>query len=327
MENTSALGAAVEPRDLYHACWSLVREVFIDRSKLVDWDSWEHRFDGQINTEADAVRFVRQMLESLGDAYTFLESTEDVALDAANEEAAGPVFSVRRLEGGVGYLRIRTFDIEEFCSQMWEAFKALGKLGETRGLIIDLRGNPGGFIEHANMATSFFMDGGPTAIYEKQTAKGFMRRVCRLEKDNFVVDVTSDFMDAYVREFERYPNVFAGEPIVILIDGGTASSAELFAAIMADNGRAILVGVDSYGKGIGQLVRRMALGTKVHVTNARFYGPSNRWFGDARQTTIIGITPDVVVRNVDGEDRQLEEALRIVLRKREEAGTPVTAVA
>lgn len=302
-----------EPRHLYHSAWSLVREVFIGREKLVDWDFWEHRFDEQIVTEADAVRFTKEMLASLGDAYTWLESASEVVSDEAEEQAAGPVFRVKLLEGGVGYLRIRTFDVEEFCSQMWDAFKELGELGTSKGLIIDLRGNPGGLIEHGNMAVSFFMNTGPTCIYEKQTAQGFARRVCRLEKDNFVVDVNSDFGEPYSKEFERYPNVFDDEPIVILIDGGTGSSAELFAAILQENGRAVVVGVDSFGKGIGQIVRRMLFGTRIHVTNARFYGPKHNWFGDARQTTIAGVKPDVVVEAVAGEQRQLDKALELVL--------------
>jgi C-terminal processing protease CtpA/Prc len=311
VENQTVTNA--EARHLYHSAWQLVRDVFIGREQLADWDSWEHRFDEQINTEADAVRFTQQMLESLGDAYTWLETKSDVIADDLAEQEAGPVFSVKVLENGVGYLRIRTFDVEEFCSQMWEAFKELGQLGQRKGLIIDLRGNPGGLIEHGNMAVSFFMDEGPTAIYEKQIDRGFVRRVCRLAKDNFVVDVSCDFLEPYSKEFERYPNVFDNEPIVILIDGRTGSSAELFAAILQENGRAIIVGVDSYGKGIGQLVRRLAFGTRIHVTNARFYGPKHQWFGDARQTTIVGVKPDVVVEAVDGEDRQLAVALKRVL--------------
>ena len=98
-------------------------------------------------------------------------------------------------------------------------------------------------------------------------------------------------------------------PVVILVDRGSASSSEIFAAALRENERCILVGETTFGKGSIQKIFRQADGTGVRLTIARYYTPSGASIDDE------GIAPDVVVKNpVTGEqDLQLEKAMELAL--------------
>ena len=115
---------------------------------------------------------------------------------------------------------------------------------------------------------------------------------------------------------------FTGDrPVVILVNGGTASASELFTAALQDNGRATVVGTRTYGKGIGQTYVPVGNGARLRITNIHGYTPSGRFIGDGGNTTAFGITPDVIVEPSPGMqfgeegDNQLSAAVEILKRK------------
>ncbi len=87
----------------------------------------------------------------------------------------------------------------------------------------------------------------------------------------------------------------ADKPVVILVNFDTASASELFSAALQDNGRVHIVGVQTYGKGIGQTLIPVGNGHRLRVTNIMGHTPSGRWLGDAGISVRNGVVPDTVV--------------------------------
>ena len=173
---------------------------------------------------------------------------------------------------GYGYVRI-----EEFTDTTPEEVSAaISRLqrdnaGGLRGLVLDLRDNPGGVLESGAAVADDFLNSGVIL-----TAQG------RTPDARFEMDATpGDLMD--------------GAPIVVLVNSGTASAAEIVSAALKDHGRALLIGQKTYGKGTVQTVIPLRYGGAVKLTTSRYFTPS----GGSVQGK--GILPDIVV---DGPDRQ-----------------------
>ena len=183
-------------------------------------------------------------------------------------EVIKPLVVRHRIEDGVGYLRISQFN-EKTSGSLDKAIKAI--LSETNkkvpGLIIDLRGNPGGLLEQSIKVSSTFLDGG-----EVVSTRG--RHAQDTERYN-------------AKRGERLKNV----PIVVLIDGASASASEIVAGALQDRGRALVVGLTSFGKGSVQSVIPLRNGRDgaLRLTTARYYTPAGR----SIQGT--GITPDIAI--------------------------------
>ena len=178
------------------------------------------------------------------------------------------VESKELVEGTVGYIRLED-------------------AGRTK-LILDLRGNPGGYVTAARMVASQFIGSGP--IFWEQDAKG--------------VQTATDAI----------PGGVATDPaieVVCLIDRGSASASEIVAAALQDSGRATLVGQRSFGKGTVQQWQELAgEGGAFRLTIARWLTPTKRWIHD------VGIEPDVAVDipavGVPSQDPVLERALYVL---------------
>ena len=178
-----------------------------------------------------------------------------------------PMTSVRAvmLSPGFGYLRITNFrmntieDVEKHLSELESQGDGL------KGLIIDLRDNPGGLLDQAIKISDLFLDSGIIV-----SIKG------RTERNN--------------QEFTARPNIPARSyPIVTLINGGSASASEIVAGALKDNSRSLILGTTSFGKGSVQTVRPLKDGFGLKYTIARYYTPS----GHSIQAK--GILPDIRV--------------------------------
>jgi len=179
----------------------------------------------------------------------------------------------------MGYIRISQFN-EKSDSGLEEAVKGLKKEfnGKIPGIVLDLRGNPGGLLDQSIKVSSAFLDGG-----EVVSTRG------RVASDT-----------------ERYNGqkgeLAKGVPLVILIDGASASASEIVAGAVQDRGRGLLVGMTSFGKGSVQSVIPLRGGRDgaLRLTTQRYYTPSGR----SIQGT--GIDPDIAVSAVpdDGKDRK-----------------------
>ena len=155
------------------------------------------------------------------------------------------------LGDGVGYLYLSSFT--EGCARaMRMALLELKSQGATR-LLLDLRGNPGGALTEAVDVVNIFVNKGEKVVYTKG----------KISPANQDYLTTSDPVDTSM-------------PVVVMVNGGTASSAEIVSGSLQDLDRAVVVGARTYGKGLVQMVRELNSGGAVKVTTSRYYIPSGR---------------------------------------------------
>ena len=176
-----------------------------------------------------------------------------------------------RAEGSSGYVRISSFNGQTGDS-LTEAITALrGELGsDWNGMVLDLRRNPGGLLSEAVAISDAFLDEG-----------GIVEVLGRWQDDNRRYDATPG-------------DLTAGAPLVVLIDGGSASASELVAGALQDNRRAIIMGSRSFGKGTVQSIVPLRSGdTGIRLTTARYHTPSGRSVTDA------AIVPNVAIVSQD----------------------------
>jgi len=192
---------------------------------------------------------------------------EDSAIEVTITRDIIQIKSVRhRTEGNVGYIRVTTFS-EKTGPGVRDAIKSISKeLGDNLiGYVLDLRNNPGGLLSQAIEVADVFLDKGEIVSqrgrYEEDT-----------ERNNSTPgDMTN------------------GLPIVVLVNGGSASASEIVAGALQDHKRAITMGMQSFGKGSVQTVMPFPGNGAMRLTTARYYTPSGR------SIQAKGITPDIVV--------------------------------
>jgi carboxyl-terminal processing protease len=197
------------------------------------------------------------------------------------------ITSVRhRIEGDIGYIRITTFNDNTDVNLSKAIDDIKKKLGDKlSGYVLDLRNNPGGLLEQAISVSDAFLDKG-----EIVSTRGRNERDTR--RDNATAGDQAD-----------------GLPVVILINGGTASAAEIVSGALQDHRRAIVLGTQSFGKGSVQTVIPMPGHGAMKLTTARYFTPSGR------SIQAKGITPDILVEpakieKIEGLDRYKESDLK-----------------
>lgn len=211
----------------------------------------------------------------------------DVALERAQVEVHSVTAS--QLEPGFGYLRITSFS-DTTAQDVTRALTNLLALrrggGALRGLVIDLRNNPGGVLDSAVEVADAFLDSGTIVTADGRTPDARFR------------------MDATPGE------LVAGAKIAVLVNGGSASAAEILAGALRDNGRAVLVGRRTYGKGSVQTVIPLADGRALKLTTSHYATPSGAKIDQH------GIDPDLEVQGPDeppddaATDPEVRQALR-----------------
>ena len=185
------------------------------------------------------------------------------------ERAVIKVRSVKRelLESGYGYLRITQFQINsgEEVARALRQLKQDNGGSELKGLVLDLRNNPGGVLQAAVEVSDHFLSDGLIVYTKGRIANSELR-------------FSADRADAS-----------GGVPLVVLINGGSASAAEIVAGALQDHKRAVLMGTDSFGKGSVQTVLPLTNERALKLTTALYYTPSGR------SIQAQGIVPDIVV--------------------------------
>lgn len=215
------------------------------------------------------------------------------------------VASVRydTLDPDLGYVRISQFS-ESTATELSRAVDALvadrARAGsKLRGVVLDLRNNPGGILDSAVDVSDLFLDGGLIVSAEGRTDNARFAHQAGL----------GDVLD--------------GAPMVVLVNQGSASASEIVAGALQDHSRALVVGTPTFGKGLVQTVMPLSRGRAIKLTTSRYFTPS----GDSIQDT--GIAPDIVVEGdnrfparelsagLDREaDTQLSEAIELLGRHR-----------
>ncbi len=163
----------------------------------------------------------------------------------------------------IGYIRISDFGATT-AKELKNALEKLEKK-DVIGYVVDVRNNPGGYLTAAIDVSDAFLDGG-----EIVSTRG--REKTDIE-----------------RSFAKKGDLANGKPVVVLINHGSASASEIVAGALQDNGRALVMGSQSFGKGSVQQQKPLGDGTAIHITIARYYTPSGRSIQNE------GITPDIEV--------------------------------
>jgi carboxyl-terminal processing protease len=207
------------------------------------------------------------------------------------------------LDPSLGYIRISQFsentasDLSQAIDDMTDEYAARGD--ELRGLVLDLRNNPGGILDAAVDVSDLFLTSGVIVTAEGRTPEAtFSRKASR-----------GDVLD--------------GMPMVVLVNKGSASASEIVAGALQDHHRALIVGTPTFGKGLVQTVMPLSKGRAIKLTTSRYFTPS----GDSIHE--IGIEPDIAVEGDDhfpgrdlsaGLDRegdpQLAEAIELLANHR-----------
>ncbi|QEE34280.1 S41 family peptidase [Octadecabacter sp. SW4] len=192
-----------------------------------------------------------------------------------------------RTEGDTVVLRITTFSDQTYDSMrelLAEQVEEAGGIDNVNGLVLDLRNNPGGLLRQAILVSDAFLEAGEIVSTRSRNPQ----------------------------DGERY-NANAGDlaeglPIVVLINGGSASASEIVAGALQDHRRAIVVGTNSFGKGSVQTVMPLRGDGAMRLTTARYYTPSGR------SIQALGISPDIIVEQPRRVEESTEEEEQGVFR-------------
>jgi len=213
------------------------------------------------------------------------DAPEPFEVEVVRARIETPVVQSKMLGGDIGYLRLAEFTASS-PGKVRVALRALMAL-QPKGLIFDLRGNPGGLLDAAVDVASFFVPEGDVLIERWQ-------------------DGEEQYYPASGRPLIR------DVPLVVLVNGVSASASEIVAGAIQDSGRGLLVGEQTFGKGSVQTPHTLSDGSLLRVTTARWFTPNDRAIHGE------GLTPDVVVEFTiedaeAGRDAQLERALELLL--------------
>jgi carboxyl-terminal processing protease len=184
----------------------------------------------------------------------------------------------KELSHGYDYIRITSFEegTGEGVKKALEKFKKEDH-GHIKGLVLDLRDNPGGLLDQAVQVGNDFLDGG-LVVYTQGRNPSQQEKYFSHRKKNFV-----DY------------------PMVVLVNGGSASASEIVAGALQDQRRALIVGTQTFGKGSVQTILPLNNDSALRLTTARYYTPNGR------SIQAVGITPDVIVHQPKPTLADLEE--------------------
>ncbi len=189
----------------------------------------------------------------------------------------------KMLDDGFGYVRIAQFQ-EKTDDDLSKALETLHKEngGNLRGLVLDLRNDPGGLLDQAVRVAEHFVDEGQLIVYTEGREKESKMRF------------TS-------RKGDKEPSY----PIVVLINSGSASASEIVAGALQDHKRAVIMGTQSFGKGSVQTIIPLSDNSGLRLTTARYYTPSGR------SIQAKGITPDITVERLELPSTEKKEGAHL----------------
>jgi len=216
-------------------------------------------------TLSDAVDKMRGPVDT--DIVLTIQRANQEPFDVTLTRAIITIQSVRsRLHDDIGYIRITNFS-EQTEAGLLNAIEQLRREAgdKLHGIVLDLRNNPGGLLDQAIAVSDAFLDKGE------------------------IVSTRGRHSDQAQRYNAKEGDVIAGMPMVVLINGGSASASEIVAGALQDHHRALLLGTKSFGKGSVQTIIPLPGHGAIRLTTARYYTPSGR------SIQALGIDPDLVV--------------------------------
>ena len=217
------------------------------------------------------------------------EGEEPLEVPVIRAQIDIPVVEWELLPEDIGYISMFDFSTDATAKVAGAIEELLAE--DAKGLILDLRGNPGGYLDEAVLTAGLFLPQDSVVLIERT-------------KEEEVI-----FTPAYYHS----PAPIAGDiPIVVLVDGGSASASEIVAGAVRDHGRAVLIGEQTFGKGSVQLVHTLSNGAELRVTKARWFTPNYEAIHGE------GLEPDIIVELTAedaeaGLDPQLDRAIEFLV--------------
>lgn len=189
----------------------------------------------------------------------------------------------RLLEGGIGYIKIVQFQ-RKSADEFVNAYRKLSEEhgGDMKGLIVDLRNNPGGLLDQAIDISDKFIERGVIVSVRGRDEQ---------HSNNYFATTFREVMDI---------------DVVVLVNKGSASASEVVAGALKDNGIARILGTPTFGKGSVQTIVELEDGSGLKLTTARFFTPNGGLIDE------VGIEPDIIVENINSHDTQLARAVEIL---------------
>jgi carboxyl-terminal processing protease len=219
--------------------------------------------------------------------------SQQLHIDLVRGIVRTPAVKTQQLDSDIGYIRLTSFEQDSTTDDMKAALK---NLSASKAYVLDLRNNPGGRVDYVLKLVPMFLDQGRIVTIKEHVRGG------GTETETYEVPGGNS------------ENLTGGKPIIILINGNTASAAEMFTGALVDNGRAEAEGTTSFGKGIGQSVIPAPNGTELHVTSLRYYTPNGSWLGDGNSNKhgikpTFTVTGPKVFKPLSDQDEQLKFAV------------------
>lgn len=218
-------------------------------------------------TLTDAVKLMRGKPGSTLEL-TVIREGADQPLTIDIERAIIKTTSVkhRMLDDAYGYVRISNFQTKTTADLLKAIKKMKTEAGNLKGLVLDLRNNPGGVLSGAVGVSDAFLN------------------------DGMIVYTDGRESDAKLRYDATDGDVLNGAPLIILVNGGSASASEIVAGAMQDHGRGIILGSKTFGKGSVQTIQDLPAGGAVKLTTSRYFTPNGR------SIQALGIEPDITTK-------------------------------
>lgn len=215
------------------------------------------------------------------------DNTEHLEFSLKREVPATSSVRSLMLDQGIGYIRIASFQTET-SQEFIAAINELQQKVTLEGLVLDLRNNPGGLMPISLEVADSLIDQGLLLYTEGRQPR------------------------ANQQYYATYGDLTNGAPIVVLINGGSASASEIVAGALQDQERAVVIGTQSFGKGSVQSVIPLGDGRGIKLTTAHYLTPNGRFIHGQ------GIEPDIIIERIEptsgGNDNQISHAVEILKR-------------
>jgi len=228
------------------------------------------KIEGELTKDMTLVEAVKKMRGPKGSKIVISIRREGVnkLLDFSLVREVIRVQSVksRSLEKGYGYIRLSQFQDRTGADLDAALAKLTQENGKLAGIVLDLRNNPGGLLSQAVKVSDTFLDSGLVVYTEG-----------RLENQK--------------QKYFAHPGGYTDVPMVVLVNGGSASASEIVAGALQDHGRAVVLGLQTFGKGSVQTILPLESGAALRLTTALYFTPNGR------SIQVTGVTPDIVLDN------------------------------
>jgi carboxyl-terminal processing protease len=261
------------------------------------------KIDGQLTKDMTLVEAVKKMRGPEGSKITLSIRREGVPrlLEFSLNREIIKIQSVkaRMLEKGYAYIRLTQFQ-DRTGADLENALNRLTKEdGKLEGLVLDLRNNPGGLLSQAVKVADTFLDSG-------------------------MIVYTEGRLDNQKQKYFAHPGGYADLPMIVLVNGGSASASEIVAGAIQDHGRGVILGTQTFGKGSVQTILPLENGAALRLTTAMYFTPNGR------SIQVTGIGPDITLENLSPaqvaarEQREIREENLPGHFDNKKTGKPVT---